>query len=143
MADEIPEEIPQPTTAEPALKTVADFWTSVRAGIDERSAVVEETVIEHFAKKEVNVRIDKTIAAIDALKLAEADLKKIKPDLVTYDAEGKETTSGYSKTVAETRKKAREKVERIEAALSDVFNKNNFDKLLKLQGEKAEKDAAA
>lgn len=139
MADETPADI-QP-------KTVASFWSAVKSSIDTQTVeTVEGRVVEHYTKKEIDARVQKTIDALEALKVVDSELRK-KPDTVTFDAAGNELAAVYSKGQHEARKKQREKADKIHTALTDVFNLGNFDKLGKLKidasGKVEEEDAAA
>lgn len=136
MADETP------LPAESSPKNITDILSTIKTSIEEGNATVKDKVVAHFAKIEIDSRVEKTIAAMDSLKLAQKELQKVKPDQASYDGQGNETSSSYSKAAMENRRKALEKVTRIETALLEVFNNGNFEKLLKLQTEKSA-DAAA
>lgn len=128
------------TSAAPA-RASSIFWDNVKEKIATRGAEVGERVVDYYANKEVNERADRALAAVAALQDLEGKIKKIKPDSVQYDLQGKEILSSYSKQTLEERKKLVEQAEKIEAALTDVFAEPpNFDKLKKLKLKPGEKD---
>ena len=118
-------------------KASATFWAMVRGAVETRAKNVPSTVVEHYVSKEIAARVQQTIAAIDALKVLDGQLRKLRPDQEQYDVDGKLVAAYYSKAKLEERKKLVEKTERIEAALEGVFERSNFDKLkaLKLEGQ--------
>jgi hypothetical protein len=117
------------------LKASAEFWVKVRAQVEETTGEVSGQVVNHFVHEEISGRVDKTIKAVNELKALEGQLRKLRPDQEQYDEAGKLAVAYYSKAKLEDRKKVTEKIERVEAALTDVFQKANFDKLKKLNLE--------
>jgi type II secretory pathway component PulC len=109
-----------------------ELWAEVRAAVEKKSAGIPGVVIENLAEKEIQSRVEKTIAVVDALSAAHATLKKIKPDLESFDGEGKLVAATFSKAKHEERKKLQETIERLDAALTEVFENQNFEKLKKL-----------
>lgn len=125
-------------------KGTFEFWTEVRAATEAKAAEIPQTVTDHYVEKEIDARVELTIRAIDTLDDLQKQIKKLRPDQEVYDATGNLVSAGYSKIKLEERKKSIERQDRIEAALSDVFENKNFDKLKKLDlGAKAESDVAA
>ena len=129
---------------EDTKKGTFEFWTEVRAATEAKAAEVPQTVTNHYVDKEIDARVELTIRTIDALEDLQRQIKKLRPDQEVFDAAGSVVSSGYSKVKLEERKKLMERQERMEAALSEVFENGTFDKLKKLNlGAKAESDVAA
>lgn len=82
------------------------------------NATVMARVKEAFVERELQKRTDALVKAFDKLTEARSDLKKIKPDVVAYDEDGKEVSASYSKAKIDERKKAQEKVGKIESAIN-------------------------
>ena len=127
---------------EDSNKGTAGFWANVRANVETKTSGVAQEVTDHYVKKEIDSRVEKTIAAIDKLSALEGQWKKIKPDQEQYDGDGKLVSSTYSKAKLEERKKLAEKIERFETALLEVFEKGDFKKLKELNLEGGEKSDA-
>src|SRR5215472_15045542 len=73
---------------------------------------VEKDIEEEMASR---IRIERKnlwLAAHDALVKLENDLRKMKPDVIHYDQEGKEVSAAYSKSQYETRKKLVDKIDK-------------------------------
>ena len=112
-----------------------DFWTAVNAKTAAESGSIKNTVVDHYAHKEIASRVDKTIAAVEALTRLKDMFKKIRADQENYDDAGKLMSATYSKAKTEDRKKLLAKMEPIETALRDVFERAEFEKLKKLNLE--------
>lgn len=118
-----------------------ELWAEVRAMVEAKSAGIPGMVIENLAGKEIESRVNKTLAAVDALRLARQTLKKIKPDLESFDGEGKLVAATFSKAKHEERKKLQEKIEQLDGALTEVFEKQNFEKLKKFGLDKHDSES--
>lgn len=107
--------------------------TSVREKIMERTAAlspeVEEQVVNHYVEKEKNRRSDALVKGMDKLTSLENDLKKIKPDQVQLDADGKELSSSYSKAKYEEKKKLEEQIGKLEKIIDKALTKAEFGDL--------------
>jgi len=112
-----------------------DVWNRVKEGILSASTEVPKTVVQHYVDKEIDSRVAKTIAAIDAATNLEGQIKRIKPDQESFNEAGVPVSATYTKAKVEERKKLQEKLDKVEAALLDAFNDNNFEKLKKLNLE--------
>ena len=116
--------------SEETNKTTADFWTAVRGAVESQSTSIPQTVRNHYVEIEISARVKLTIAAFDELKTISSNIKKIQPDSVAYDIEGKVVSSGFSKAKLDERKKLIERQEKLEKALESAFaEKPNFELL--------------
>jgi len=111
------------------------IWARIKEGILAKSTEVPQTVVNHYVDKEIDFRVARTISAIDAAQSLTNLIKKIKPDQESFDGDGKIASATFSKAKTEEKKKLRERLEKIEEALADVFKKSDFDRLKKLNLE--------
>lgn len=95
-----------------------------------------ERVINAMVEREVTKRSDAIVKVLDKLSKAKAESYKIKPDIVSYDEEGKPAVQNWSKDQLEKRKKNAEQILKMERAIdkatddkkpdmSDVYNLAN------------------
>lgn len=110
--------------------------TKVIEQIGNISPKVENAVVEILVDRELVKRSRALVIVIDMLSEAEGQLRKMKPDQVFYDADGKETASAFSKAKNDESKKLKEKIAKFEKAIdkaisgdfSDVYNIQNSGK---------------
>lgn len=111
------------------------------------SKTAVDMVVDSLVKTEVNRRAD---ALEKGLKLHEdtfRELRKVKPDQVTFNLDGTKATETYSKAVIDNNKKLNEKLAKIEKAVVNATDNNQWSDLFNLVkggGNAAEKsdDAA-
>lgn len=84
-----------------------------------------DIVFKKMAQVEIEARADAVLSAIASLKRLQIDICKIRPDLVSYSIEGAVTSSAWSKSKLEERKKCEEKIAKIEKAITSASN-NDF-----------------
>jgi len=94
---------------------LSDISETIKNGGNEK---VMARVKEAFVERELQKRTDAMVKAFDKLTEARSDLKKIKPDVIAYDENGQEVSAQYSKAKVDERKKAQEKVAKIESAIN-------------------------
>ena len=97
------------------------------AAVGSKSAV--DAVVELLVKTEVNRRAD---ALEKALKLHEEtfrELRKVKPDQVTYNLDGTKATETYSKAAIDSNKKLNEKLAKIDKAVVNATDNNQWGDL--------------
>lgn len=109
--------------------------------------VVHEAVATALADQVKEKRVKAVLTALNLKEETEKELKKIKPEQ-TFDAEGKVASEFFTKANNETRKKAQEKLTKIEKALNEALDpeKPNYDNLFKVvnnKGGDAPKEEAA
>lgn len=86
--------------------------------LKESPTVVSERVIDVFAKEEENKRVELVVAAIRKLDTLKVEFKKFKADNVTYDTEGKEIMSGFSKANLDKFNKAKSEIEKLDKLIT-------------------------
>jgi hypothetical protein len=127
---------------EEVKKASRNFWTMVRAEVEQKSPEVKSAVLSHYVEAEINGRVQRAVLAIKTLGDLDKRLRKLRPDQEQYDASGKLVSETYSKAKLEERRKVEEQQARIETALEEVFEKGQFEKLMKLEFQAAAGDAA-
>ncbi len=125
----------QPTDT-PETNTVSASYSigqKVAASITDAGPAILSKVIDKLASLEIEKRADALLNGVNAAISAKRELQKIKPDQQSFDASGKVVTETYSKAKVEERKKAEEKLAKIEAAVEKAVNKNDFSGVLGLK----------
>lgn len=95
---------------------------------------VESKVVELMVEKETNRRVEIISQAIAKLDDMQREQRKLgKPDQQSFDGDGKEVSSGFSKERTEERKKLAEKMDKLSKALEkaiggDLGDLNNLVK---------------
>ena len=107
----------------------------VAADIAGASPIIQDKVVAHFANKEIGRRADLIVAAMDAWQEANNQLKKIKPDQQSFDANGTLVAETFSKQKLEERNTLTRKTADLTSAVEEALNNNNYDKLGKLVGK--------
>lgn len=124
-----PEEAPKP-----ALPEAVNLQNSVKERLDESERgdrSVRERVVEALVEEELERRAGVLSAALVRRKDAEAALRKIKPDQTTFAADGTET-SVFSKEKFQERKKAQERLTKLDAAIDKVIAEPSAEAYKKL-----------
>lgn len=96
-------------------------------------ARTRELVVEHFAKMEAEKQGTALIKGLDKLSALERDLNKInRPDVKTYNEDGSEASSTWSKDRLDERKKLSEQIEKLSKAIDKADDKGDFADLYNL-----------
>lgn len=118
---------------QPGTPTVKSLRESVEAGIAGSGDEVVAKVVAHYVDAEKERRAKLLVAGHDAVRQAEADLKKIdRPNNVQYNADGSVASQTYDKATLTTIKKGRERVDKLTAALNAVLANPTADTYKKL-----------
>lgn len=114
-----PEEVQSEDVLSQLNKTVA-------VKISNSTRQVVDAVVDQFVTLEVTRRTDLLFKAIEDCNKQRNEFKKIKPDVQSFDADGKLISESWSKTKVEERKKAIEAIKKkekvIEKALAGDFS---------------------
>lgn len=106
---------------------------------------IESAVIEHLANEEVEKKKTTLVVALDALtKMENAHRRLLKPDLVFGNSEGGDKVEAFTPGRQEEIKKSKEKIEKMERAITKALEKGDFGDVLNLTGNiKAEKQGGS
>lgn len=80
-----------------------------------------EHVIDALAAREVQKRADAIVKVIDMLEADTRKMHSLRPDNVTFNADGTKASETFSKTKLDELVKAKERVAKLEKALNDAF----------------------
>jgi len=80
-----------------------------------------DAIADQIATKEIEVRTERVAKGFTTLDTLKKELKKVKPDNVTYDGDGKEVSCSYSKATVTKKKALEEQIEKLEKLLEGVF----------------------
>jgi len=87
-------------------------------------------VVTKLTQAEVEKRQEKIIKALEMIQEADKEIKKIKPDQESFDADGKLLTATFTKAKAEEFKKAKKKKADLDEAINLALgDKPDFSKL--------------
>jgi len=120
---------------------VSSKETSVHQKIATRIAElvpsVEETVVNMLVERELTKRSEAIVQCMDTLAKLEGDLRKIKPDLVSFDTDGKIVSENFSKNKFEEKKKLIERMGKYTSAITKAIEKADFGDVYNLKNQGA------
>lgn len=105
---------------------------SVATRLSQSLPSVVERVIELRAEAVLASRVNTLTQAVEAVSKIDADLRRVRPDTVQYDGEGKIAGEFFTKNQVEEKKKLNDKREKITRAMSAAMEKNDNDSWSKL-----------
>jgi len=105
--------------------------------IAELAPSVEETVVNTLVERELTKRSEAVVQCMDALAKLEGDLKKIKPDQVSFDTDGKIISESFSKNKFEEKKKLIERIGKYTSAITKAIEKADFGDVYNLKNQGA------
>jgi hypothetical protein len=97
---------------------------------------VREEAIEQLAGAEISSRTNLVVQAIKSLRTLADELKRVKPDQASYNDKGEVVSESFSKQAIESRNKLQARIEKLEDALKQAVEENEFDRLRKQLNEK-------
>lgn len=111
-----------------------DIRSTIAATLTEvsKSNAVIDAVVDQFVTREVNKRSTAIVTILDLLSREKQNSYKLKPDIETFDADGKVVSSGFSKTKAEEIKKNKELISKYENALTKALDKDDYSDVYNL-----------
>jgi hypothetical protein len=90
---------------------------------------VRERLIGTLVEREIGQRVDVLDKALSKREQLERDIRKLKPDDVSYDGDGNVVSAHYSKAKYEELKKAKDKLAKLDTAIEKALADNDFGKL--------------
>lgn len=114
-----------------------DFQVEIANTLAAQAASVREMVKTKLVEAEQKARADAVLAVVEKLTAANKALFKMKPDVVSYNADGTTAGEGYSQAKLDERKKALEEIAKLEKALAAAIApaegaKHDFSKVKEL-----------
>ena len=94
---------------------------------------VKNNVLDTLYNNELKTRTDACLKVLTKIEEKEKELKKLKvSDNNIYDEKGTVVAGGYSKARVDDIKKASDELERLNKALENALENNDFTKVLEL-----------
>lgn len=111
---------------------VGTIRETISKKIKESNPEVLSGVIDTLVKEEVEKRKEMVRKGIEKYEELDKAFKKMKPDNVILDGEGKEIQSGWSKDGLEKYNKAKKELETLNSAIENALTQTNYEPLSKL-----------
>jgi hypothetical protein len=99
---------------------------------------VSDKVVEHLVNKELTRRSEAVIQGFGDLDKMKTELKKIKPDVVSYNLDGSVANSNWTKATLEAKNKLEQKMEKLTKALDKALVDNDYSDLYNIAKPSAE-----
>lgn len=109
---------------------------AVAAKIGGSNPEVQNRVIDAIADKEIARRVDAILRGIDQVDQMTSELRKMKPDVVSYNDDGTVLSSGYSKAKLDERKKLTEKRDKMQGIVDKALDRADYGDLYSKLNEK-------
>ena len=113
------------------MATSATIRELITQKVGGSSQEVQEKVVQLFVDEEVNRRVGLVQRAVPLVEAAQADLAKIQPDQAQFDGNGAELSKTWSKGQLDKRRKAEERLKRLDDALDKALTAGDFNELEK------------
>lgn len=97
---------------------------------------VEEAVVDTLVEREIEKRSHALVILLDRIAVLEKELKKIKPDQLTFKKDGTLISESWSKNQLETRNKTEGKIKKITDAINKALIEKDFSNVYQLANEK-------
>lgn len=85
-----------------------------------------DKVVDILAEEIITKRVKQIVEAQTEYEKLEKEFKKLVPDVVSYDGEGKVASENFSKSRIDARSKATKRMEKIKAAIDKALENNDF-----------------
>lgn len=121
----------QEVVAEVKANPFISIQTEVKSRLVSDNQAVREKYIESEVSAKLSERVTLVKSAVGKVVELEKELKKIKPDQIAYDADGKVVQEFYSKPIADKLKETKEKIVKLEAAITKAFETADYSDLEK------------
>lgn len=121
---------PSTPAEEPKKYQSSEVLSTVAERLGNSGPAVRERVIDTLVEREVASRAEALDKALAKRNEYTRELRKLeKPDVEQFDADGKVTSSSFSKARVDELKKAREGLTKLEGAIDKALTNNDFAKL--------------
>lgn len=112
----------QDTTSSTVTETSGASTLLAEVAANIKSADIKGRLIAMLTEEEVVLRANLLKTAFEKLNLQRKALTKIKPDVITYNANGEESSASFSKAKIDELKKAKDEMGKLEKALEQALS---------------------
>lgn len=113
--------------------STSDVFEDVKKAIAESNDSVAERVKAHFVDEEVGNRVTLVVDGLNKLSELKKKFNKYKPDNITYNEDGTEASSSWSKEKLKERNESQGKITKLETALEEALASADYEKLKNLK----------
>lgn len=120
---------------EKPLPVAVDIRKEVKGIVEEtsKSGKVRELTVNRLADEEIDKRVKLLMSALSQRADLSKELDKIRPDNLNFDETGKKVAEYYSKEKSDARKKATEKLTKMDKAINKACNDGDYEDLKKFK----------
>lgn len=105
---------------------MSDIRQKITQTLADIAPSVEAAVVDAMVDREIDKRSSAIVQVMDKLQRAENDLRKIKPDLVSFDENRAPVSATWSKARLDERDKQVKFIEKLTNALNKALDKGDF-----------------
>jgi len=98
-----------------------------------KSTRIIDSVVKELVNTEIERRADALLKAINLATTTRRELYKIKPDIVSYNADRSINSEAWSKAKLDERQKLTEKLDKIDKVISKAVDKGDYADVLSLE----------
>jgi hypothetical protein len=109
--------------------TIQSISTAVAERLASIAPEVTGKVVDHLVTKELNRRSEAVITALQEIDKLNVDLKKVKPDVVTYNDDGSVASSNWTKAKLEEKNKVQQRITKLTSAVDKALGSNDYSDL--------------
>lgn len=99
---------------------------AVIANMKDMSPRVVDKVVEAVVERELNKKAEALVRVFDLVSREEKELKKIKPDIVSYNEDGSVASSTWSKQALDNKGKLEKSIEKMKKAVDKALDTNDY-----------------
>jgi len=110
-----------------------DVLNMVKEKLASSASDVQSRLVDSLTNKEIQDRVALLTRSLEKLKELKKAFDKIKPDLESYDENEKLIGKSFSKAKNEEKKKTREKMDKLDSAVTKALNLENPEAFQKLK----------
>lgn len=104
---------------------------------------VKEKVIEFEVNRKIALYVQMIIDRLTEIDNINKELKKIKPDNISYDEDGNFTSNSFSKQLYEKRVNLENRIKKVASAITTALEEDNFDPIKNLGDSKSQSNVDA
>lgn len=105
------------------LNAIANFSTPLPDG---SPSVLFSRVVDALAEETVAKRVQQVTSAYTEWLKQDKEIKRVKPDVVSYNADGTVKDEAWTKAGLDAKKKITDRIAKIEKAITNALEKNDW-----------------